>query len=146
MHPMCFPLLCYLNDVPRDSTNSDTVLHNYIWNIIDNDTDDRPNTDDCEKPENISVELGWWRKRFHPKAFVQYKSLWKEDSLLTTSGAKVIIGDFKENVEIGLISHKKDTDIGTSGTIGGTSTNQSSVVALFEFGLEENDNKIWWSK
>ena len=151
MHPICFPLLCYLNDVPRDSTNSDTVLHNYIWNTIDSVTVDRPNTDDCKKRENVfaATALDWGDDKtdFTQKLLFNINQCEKEDSLLTTSGAKAIIGDYEEKVKIGMICHKKDTDIGPSGTIGSTSTSQSSIVALFDFGLEENDDgTMWWSR
>ena len=130
MHPTCFPLLCYLNDVPRDSTISDTVLHNFIWNTIDSVTVDRTDTDDCVKRENVfaatALDWGGDEPDFTKKLLFNINYCGMVDSLLTVDGEKQIQGvSIFDLGRVDMICYKKNGDMENSDD---TNTNQSRVV------------------
>lgn len=124
VHPMCLPLVIYLNDVPF------TQYHpNFVWTALNGFATD----DDCCLRENVfaATALDWnsGESDFTKKLLFNINHCKIGESLLKTDGEKQIVGNRGETGKVDLIFREKESE--------------SSIVALFEFGLNSN---IWWKK
>jgi hypothetical protein len=127
MHPMGLPLLFFFNNVNA------AKQFGYVKAALDGFNSI---TDDRRLRENVfaATVLDWQvgETDLTKKLMFNIKHCKIGDSLLTTDREKQIIGNEGQKAFVDYIfSEKKDA------------TGKSSIVALFEFGLQNNN---WWTK
>ena len=124
-HPMCFPLLIYLNDIKVRSEH----LPEYIWTALDDyfrTTDE--NTNFFRENLFAATAMDWDNGETDLLLFnINYYNA-KASAGTTAVIEEQIVGEHGKKGRFDMIFKQNDT---------------SSVVALLEFGL---DNGEWWSK
>lgn len=136
MHPMCIPLFFYLNEIPRNKATGVT-LPAHLWEAFDDYsrkyTDNSMNTRCDYVFAATALDWNGGETDFTSKLLFNINHCKIGDAQLTTDGEKQIIGNWAETAKVDFIFHEKEKD----------KDGNSSVIALFEFGLE---SKIWWTK
>ena len=131
MHPISFPLLLYLNDVV-DEQHNENLLPEYIRSAFQHFV--------CDDPRNMrdnvfeATAMNWEQKEtdFTQNLLSRINENDIGKALFVTSSEKRISG--KSEVRVG----KAET-----GQVDFIFHNHQSVVALFEFGI---NNDKWWTK
>ena len=134
MHPMCFTLLIYLNNVDIKDEHPE-----YVWSALKDFVLDDP----TNMRENVfAVAACDWEggETDFTQNLLSNINLFKIGMThFTTTSEKRISGESEEQTgkagtgQVDFIFHKQEQD----------EDKRSSVVALFEFGI---DNAIWWQK
>ena len=135
MHPMCFPLVIYLNDIPE---SDDPNLPKYIWRALKGFNSSTSICTDATRTWRDNVfadtvrEWNGGETDLTEKLLHNIKNFKMKNSPVETDGEQCIVGNPEEKGRVDLIFHEK-----------GNSNSAQKVVALFEFGIE---NEMWWTK
>ena len=129
MHPLCFPLLIYLNDVDKTANSN---FPKYVRAVLDGFKSE----DDLSKLELVfaATAMDWvsGETDFTQKLLYNMNYCKIGVPRITTTREKQIVGERGKTGILGFVFLDKER-----------STGKSSVVALFEFGLSIN---MWWTK